>query len=46
MLSALRPMLLFVQVDLNKMNESSHGAFLTDLAAACTKNEIDGVVLR
>ena len=39
-------MLLFVQLDLSKMNASSHKQFLTDLVAACHRNKIDGVVLR
>jgi len=39
-------MLLFVQLDLSKMNASSHKQFVTDLVAACHRNKIDGVVLR
>ena len=45
-MSSLRPMLLLVQFDVSKMNESSHAAFLSDLVTACKANQIDGVVLR
>lgn len=39
-------MLLFVQVDLSKLNATSHESYVTDLVAHCLKNKIDGVVLR
>ena len=39
-------MLLLIQVDLTKMNEASHEAFIKDLVAKCHKHEIDGIVLR
>ena len=35
LLSSLRPMMLFVQVDVSKLNKSSHAAFLNDLVKAC-----------
>ncbi len=39
-------MMLFVQVDVSKLNPSSHSAFLNDLVKACQKSKIDGIVLR
>lgn len=39
-------MLLLVQVDLTKMNESSHRSFIENLVSTCHANQIDGIVLR
>lgn len=38
MLTTLRPMQLFVQLDLSKVNDSSHQAFINDLVAVCKSN--------
>ena len=46
MLSTLRPMLLFVHVDVTRLNESSYKAFLSDLVKKCKANSFDGIVLR
>ncbi len=46
LLSTLRPMLIFVQVDVTKMNVSSQAPFLADLVTSCNKHSIDGIVLR
>ena len=46
LLSSLRPMMLLVQVDLTKMNEDSHKAFIDNLVTSCHANQIDGIVLR
>ena len=46
LLSSLRPMMLFLQVDVSKLNQSSHAPFLNDLAKVCTKHKIDGIVLK
>ena len=39
-------MLLFVHVDVTRLNDSSHKAFLADLVKKCKANSFDGVVLR
>ena len=39
-------MLLFVQVDMSKLNASSHESFMKDFVKTCLDNHIDGIVLR
>jgi hypothetical protein len=40
-----RPMLIFVQVDLNTLPTEQQMSYLKILVAACRTNKIDGIVL-